>query len=465
MGDGGAAVWLDPHMAAKRPKPQETSEISAAERLAAILDGISDVYYAIDREGRFTLFNRAAEAFFGAKREQLLGRSFWEVFPQGRGTEFGRLIERATVQRKSGRMTAPSALRPGRTVELRVAPIGDEGVGVAIDDVTERTEAERALRRSRERLDLAVGAHAIGIFDWDVPSGVAVWSPEMEDIFGLARGTFEGHTDHFRRRVMPEDLAQIQAETEAAHAAGRDLMKYEFRIIRDDGAIRWIEGAARFVFDKDGSLQRVVGTNIDIHERKVAEEHQRLLLNELNHRVKNTLAIVQAIAWQSLRAGMVPASVRESFEGRLAALSAAHDVLTQQNWEAAEIGRIIAMSMAPHHAGDGRVTMEGPRVDLPPKSAVALSLAVHELATNAVKYGALSTPQGRIDVRWSADAGWLRLTWREDGGPPVLYPARRGFGARLLEQGLADELRGVVRLEFRPAGLVCEVEAQLDEGA
>jgi PAS domain S-box-containing protein len=449
-------------MAAKRSKPEDSPERSVNDQLTAVLDGISDVYYAVDGAWRFILFNRAAETFFGAKREQMLGRDLWAVFPQGRGTEFGRLLEQAMTERKAGRMTAPSALRPGRTVELRIAPLGDDGVGVAIDDVTERTEAERALLRSRERLDLAVGAHAIGIFDWDVPSGAAVWSPEMEDIFGLPRGTFEGHTDHFRRRVAPEDIARIQAESEAALAQGRDLTRYEFRVIRPDGSMRWIEGAARFIYAKDGSLQRVVGTNIDIHERKVAEEHQRLMLLELNHRVKNTLAIVQAIAWQSLRADLAPAVVREAFEGRLAALSAAHDVLTQQNWEAAEIGRIITTSLAPHHAGDGRVTAQGPPLALAPKSAVALSLAIHELGTNAGKYGALSQPGGRVDVRWTTDEGRLRLTWRESGGPPVREPERRGFGARLLEHGLADELRGVVRLEFRPEGLVCEVDARLE---
>jgi PAS domain S-box-containing protein len=456
-----AAKPRKPADAPPAPAPVGDGSAAADKRLVAVLDGISDVYYAVDRDWRFMLFNRAAEAFFGAKREQLLGRNLWELFPQGAGSEFARLLQRAMDERKSGRMTAPSALRPGRTVELRVAPLGDHGVGVAIDDVTERTEAERALLSSRERLDLAVGAHAIGIFDWHVPSGAAIWSPEMEDIFGVPRGTFEGHTDYFRRRVVPEDMARIQAETEAARAAGKDLMKYEFRIIREGGEVRWIEGAARFIFAEDGSLQRIVGTNVDIHERKTAEEHQRLLLNELNHRVKNTLAIVQAIAWQSLRGGMVPASVREAFEGRLAALSSAHDVLTQHNWEAADIARIISVSIAPHDAGDGRVTVQGPPLDLEPKSAVALSLAMHELATNAVKYGALSNSEGRVEVAWTLDDGRLRLTWRERGGPPVAYPARRGFGARLLEHGLADELRGVVRLDFRPEGLVCEVDAQL----
>jgi two-component sensor histidine kinase len=205
----------------------------------------------------------------------------------------------------------------------------------------------------------------------------------------------------------------------------------------------------------------MVGTNVDVTERKVAEEHQRLLINELNHRVKNTLAIVQGIAWQSFRGPGVQAGAREAFEGRLAALAAAHDVLTRQNWEAGSILEIVAEATAPHHAADGRLTAEGPAVDLEPKTAVALALAMHELATNAVKHGALSTPAGRVEVRWSVHGGLLRLSWRESGGPLVPPRRGRGFGVRLLEQGLAAELGGEVTLEFRPEGLVCRVEAPL----
>ena len=205
----------------------------------------------------------------------------------------------------------------------------------------------------------------------------------------------------------------------------------------------------------------MVGTNVDVTDRKTAEEHQRLLINELNHRVKNTLAIVQAIAWQSLRTGGAPRRVREAFEGRLAALASAHDVLTRQNWEAGPIRHIVAEATAPHHAGDGRLVLEGPALNLEPKTAVALALAMHELATNAVKYGALSTAAGRVDVRWSTEGGRLRLTWRESGGPPVQPVVTRGFGARLLERGLSAELDGSVALDFRPEGLVCSMEASL----
>jgi PAS domain S-box-containing protein len=444
---------------ATKALPRKTPPPTGEDRLSAVLDGISDVYYAIDRDWRFTVFNRAAEEFFGHKRAELLGRRFQDIYPQGLGTPFHALLEQAMDKGRGGRLTLPSALRPGRHVDIRVSPLGELGIGVAIDDVTERVLAETAVRESERRLDLAVSAHRIGIFDSHPPTGRAMWNRAMEEIFGLAAGAFEGREDDFRRRVLPEDLARLQAMTEAALAGGKDTVEYQFRILRPDGEVRWVEGAARFMLDAEGKPRRVVGTNIDITDRKSAESHQRLLINELNHRVKNTLAIVQALARQSLRTPGVDRAAVENFEGRLGALASAHDVLTRQNWESVAVGGVVAEALAPHH--DGRLTAEGPAVDLTPKAAVALALAMHELATNAVKHGALSAPAGRVEVRWAVEDGRLRLSWREQGGPPVSPPARRGFGVRLLERGLSDELRGRVRLDFRPEGLVCEVDAPL----
>jgi PAS domain S-box-containing protein len=440
------------------PKPDPQADA----RLAAVLESISDVYYAVDREWRFVLFNRSAEEFFGMPRAEILGRTLWELFPQGETTEFGRLLSAAMIDRKPGRLTAPSALRAGRTVELRIAPLGDEGIGVSIDDITERAEAERAMRRSQQRLDLAVEAHAIGIFDWHIPSGKVVWNREEEVVFGLPEGTFLGTIDGWREQVLADDLLRLDSEIGGALAARQEVLAFDFRIRRPDGAVRWVEGSARFLYLPDGTPHRMVGTNMDVTDRKMAEQHQRLLINELNHRVKNTLAIVQAIARQSFRpSGPARGSV-EAFEGRLSALAAAHDVLTRQSWETAPIGSIIAGAVAPHHADDGRLDAQGPTVDLQPKTAVALGLAMHELATNAVKYGALSTPAGQVEVRWAIADGRLRLTWREAGGPVVVQPLKRGFGARLLEQGLANELGGEVRLEFRAEGVLCVVDALLE---
>lgn len=424
-----------------------------------MLECVSDAFYAVDRDWTVVMFNGPAEAFFGITRERALGSDLWEIYGKGPDTEFGRLIRRAMNERAPGRLTAPSALRRGRTVEVRISPLGDEGVGVAIDDITERHEAERALRQSQERLNLAVSAHQIGIFDWHLPTGEIVWSAEEAQIFGMAPEPGRGGRADWLENLEARDASELEAGMQAAIAAGREVMALRFRVRRGDGDVRYVEGGARLLYAPDGSPLRMVGANMDVTERRIAEAHQRLLINELNHRVKNTLAIVQAIAWQSLRDG-VPRSVREAFEGRLSALAAAHDVLTRQNWESASIARIIDQATAPHHSG--QLCAAGPDVELPPKTAVALGLAMHELATNAVKHGALSQPGGTVTVRWSAEGRRLALSWTETGGPePAPVPARRGFGMRMLEQGLAEELCGTVTLDFRPQGLVCEVDAML----
>lgn len=436
-------------------------DLQAEARLAAVLESISDVYYAVDRDWRFVLFNRSAEEFFGLTREQILGRTLWDVFP-GRESTFGQLLQTTMTARTPSRLSAPSALREGRTVEVRIAPLGDEGIGVAIDDITERTATERQLARSQQRLDLAVQAHGIGIFDWHVASGRMILNAQAEALFGFTPNAFSGRVEDWRARVLREDLLRLDGDMQAAVAVRDETRAFEFRIRRPDGALRWVEGAARFLYTTAGAARRVVGTTMDITDRKVAEEHQRLLIHELNHRVKNTLAVVQGIARQSFRSLEGAREAVEAFEGRLAALSAAHDVLTRQSWEAASIGSIVAEALAPHQSNDGRLAWRGDAADLGPKAAVALGLAMHELATNAVKYGALSVPTGRVEVSWTVQAGVLRMIWREDGGPPVSTPTRKGFGTRLLEQGLASELRGAVRLEFPPQGLVCVIEAAIE---
>jgi two-component sensor histidine kinase len=188
--------------------------------------------------------------------------------------------------------------------------------------------------------------------------------------------------------------------------------------------------------------------------------HLRLMVDELNHRVKNTLAIVQGVAQQSFRGRDVPEAVRKSFEGRLAALATAHDLLTRANWESAELGELAEEVMRLHAE---RVDVQGPPTRLPPKTAVSLAMALHELCTNAVKYGALSHPEGRVSLSWEAADGRLALVWAEHGGPPVSPPARRGFGTRMIERALAADVDGKAELDFRPEGIVCRIEAALPD--
>jgi len=192
------------------------------------------------------------------------------------------------------------------------------------------------------------------------------------------------------------------------------------------------------------------------------------LIDELNHRVKNTLATVQSLASQTARAGLTPQVFRERFEGRLIALSKAHDQLTAHHWESADLRKLLSQSVAPYvAAGPERVVLRGEDVLLRPRAVVTLAMAVHELTTNAAKYGALSVPGGRIEVRWAPFAGHdgrpnLRIDWVEEGGPPVTVPQQRGFGSRLIEGSIAAELGGKARLIFAPEGLRCEIVFPLD---
>jgi two-component sensor histidine kinase/integral membrane sensor domain MASE1 len=207
----------------------------------------------------------------------------------------------------------------------------------------------------------------------------------------------------------------------------------------------------------------------EIAHRTRAEQHQRLLINELNHRVKNTLATVQSIAAQTARGTADPARSYEAFVERLMALSRAHDVLTRQRWEGATLGEVVEGAIQPFGKPGERFQAAGPPVWLPPQTALALAMALHELATNASKYGALSAAAGKVRIDWStareADGERLTLTWRETGGPAVKAPRRKGFGSRLLERGLPADLGGTVSLDYRKQGLVCTMSARLQAEA
>jgi len=201
---------------------------------------------------------------------------------------------------------------------------------------------------------------------------------------------------------------------------------------------------------------------------KLAEDQRILLLNELNHRIKNTLAIVQSIAEQTLRSSGVDRGVREKLTERLLVLSDAHNVLVAQNWAGAELNAIVDHALAPYQAAQGRFEIDGPDVRLSPQQAVSISLALNELATNAIKYGSLSTSQGRVLVTWNLaylDQGQrsLTLVWEERGGPPVQRPRQKGFGTRLIERSFGGDGHDRVKISYPVAGLVCVMETRLTE--
>jgi PAS domain S-box-containing protein len=259
-------------------------------------------------------------------------------------------------------------------------------------------------------------------------------------------------------------LDRMRADLEAGRPTRGEAVNY-----RKDGTEFVIEWLITPVLDGNGRVAHWVSAQRDVTERKRAEARQRSLLDEVNHRVNNALAAVQSVAMQTLRATPSPEALRAALLGRLFALARAHDVLARGYWAGAPLRDLAEGQLAPYRDGEpARVEIAGPEVRLRPGAAVALGMALHELAANAAAHGALSSPGGRVRLDWSVDAApaggerRLDLRWAELGGPPVPGPPeRRGFGSRLIERGLAQELQAETRLLFEATGLRCEIDAPL----
>ncbi len=240
----------------------------------------------------------------------------------------------------------------------------------------------------------------------------------------------------------------------------------EGRIIRDVEAVAERPDGSRVPFipyptalrDAEGRIVGGINMLVDISARKEAETRQRMLIDELNHRVKNTLATVQSLAGQTARYATDLHDFTERFEARLMALARAHDLLTKRRWEGADLQGLVLEILAPYGGAPGRLGVEGPAIDLVPRTVLSLTMALHELTTNSAKYGALSLPSGTLQVCWKQPRGpdrILTLEWIERGGPEVVTPVRRGFGTRLVTRCVERDLDGELDLRYEPSGVRC----------
>jgi PAS domain S-box-containing protein len=321
-------------------------------------------------------------------------------------------------------------------------------IGVNID-VTETRDVEERYRRIFEQAsDLILTA--------DLKQIITDCNPAAAKSVGLTREQAIGRS--ISDFISPDDFAVSSSMLDAKLRNG-GTTQYDVRVRSSNGDWLYWEINSGLTFDDGGNAVGLHVVARDVTERKRFERHQQLLVGELNHRVKNTLAIVQSLAHQSFHADIAPADAISRFNGRLQALSGAHNLLTRENWEAASIQEIVSSGLAPFCTND-RCTFSGPDVRLQPQTAVSLALALHELATNASKYGALSNDSGKVFVTWSAGEQ-LEFNWREEGGPPVHAPDSRGFGTRMIERTLSAEFGGKVELQFAPGGVTCRVIAPI----
>lgn len=315
---------------------------------------------------------------------------------------------------------------------------------------------------SNAHLSAALTIARLGTFEWDFATQSFSFDARAREILGFGADglvTWEELTS----RIDAQDMLRIHAVSAAAEAAGQTRREFEYSAHLPDGSIRRVTVVTDLMLARDGR-RRFTGVIDDVTERRAAERRQRMLINELNHRVKNTLATVQSIAAQTLRAAPSVENVREDFESRLVALAAAHDLLTAQGWHGAALADVAATAMRPFEVTHRpQIRRCGPPVELTAEHALALNLALHELATNAAKYGALSTAGGLVEVSWSVRHDELTLRWVEKDGPPVATPTRAGFGARLLQRSLARELGGAVDWTFAPQGVRCEIRCKVEQ--
>lgn len=353
-----------------------------------------------------------------------------------------------------------------RWVLGRARPVRDASGAIrrwygSCTDVHELRLAQDKARRAEERYRLAFRATKDAIWDCDLLTDELDWNEALQTAYGYDPETVRVTAAWWLDHIHPDDRARVDATARGAIAGDAADWTEEYRFRRADLSYAEVLDRAAIIRGESGQAVRMIGAMLDLSDRKHAERHQRLLLNELNHRVKNILAIVQSIAQQSFKGDNAVPAARQAFDGRLAALSAAHNVLTDRSWAPVSILQIVEDAAAPYRGHAGGFRIDGPPVAIPAKAAVSLALIVHELITNAVKYGALSSPSGCVSISWTVLEERLSFVWRESGGPPVRMPSKRGFGTRMIERGLASELDGTAAIEFHEAGVVCTVEAPI----
>jgi PAS domain S-box-containing protein len=470
-----------------------------------LFEALPSAYMVIDRSFSYVAVNRAYEEAVSRGRKDIVGRHLFDLFPND--GESGQLL-RASFRRvfDTGQsdtvayipydIPVPEARGGGMEQRFWTAihqPLTDETGAVAYlvqntTDVTDLVRIRQAASlpfsvisgetRLLERAREAEAAHRTLLAESDsfrrlfqlAPGFFAVLSGPNH-VFTFANdayGRLVGGRDVVGKSVaeaLPEVVDQgFVALLDRVYATGTPVGGVETRLMLQQAPGQapretFLDFSYDAIRDRDGNISGIFVQGMDRTEAVRTQQRQRLLLDELNHRVKNTLATVQSIAAQTLRPGFDPNLSRERFEARLRALSNAHNLLSEQKWASASLADIVRQEFGAHDGS--RIVAEGEPVTLSPKHSIALALVVHELATNAAKHGALSSPDGRVGVRWSVPDGRLVIDWEERGGPAATQPTHRGFGSRLIERVVGGELGGLFEARYGTEGFSCRMDVPL----
>jgi len=452
-------------------REQTRSLYESEARLRRVLDNLFSFVGVLDRDGTLIEANEAPIQAAGVPREELVGKLFWDCYWWSHSPEAQSRLKDAVVRAAQGetvRYEAEIRVAGGgrMIIDFQAAPLLDEtgaivSLVVSAVDITARKRGEE----QNARLAAIVSSTTDAVISFDIGNQtILTWNRGAQELFGYAADEAIGRSATFllppERRLPIEDergLFNLIMSEGQVHA--------ETVRRRKDGSLVDVSATGTRIVDAEGNVIGVSAIFRDITARKEAEERQKLLIRELHHRIKNTLATVQAIAGATIRSSRSMPEFRDTFAARLSALAQTHSLLTENAWASARLRDLLEAQFSSFVDREDRIVLEGPDLLLPSEMLVALGMVVHELATNAVKYGALSTPAGRVAVAWrveNTDAGeLLRLSWRETGGPEVSQPSRTGFGSLLLERVVGPQLKGRVDVAYLPTGVEVTLDAAI----
>jgi PAS domain S-box-containing protein len=377
----------------------------------------------------------------------------------------------AAVRRRETYKTEYRIVRPDGQVRWMLATGGafyNEATGepmrlVGNDaDVTARKQIEQVLAERNAQLELANKIGRIGSFTIDYDTGVIRLSPGCATLYGLPEGTVELAPKDSWTFVHPEDLAGLDARLRQALLEQQREFVAQFRIIRaDNGEVRWVEIRSIILYGEDGRPLRMVGASIDFTELRTSELHKSALIAELDHRVKNVLATVSTVASRTHETSSSMVEFVAALDGRIKSMASTHELLSSRHWQGVPLAELVRRELAPY-ATTSNTRIEGPNVVLSAEAGQTLAMVLHELATNAAKFGAFSVTSGCVSVRWNGarnrqEESWFYIDWEESGGPRVISPTRAGFGTTVVRELVPYELGGSVDLAYLPEGACCKL--------